>query len=123
MDRDKQIEEIKNVLIHTCKRIRTREDDIMQDYYAKALYNAGYRKSSEVTREIFEEIEENLNNLIKYYKEKSKYVTEIEYSEFEEMYCDIKIRTFEGRLLKIAELKKKYIGKDTNVTTNTEDGK
>lgn len=43
----KQIEEIKNVLMHTCKRIRTREDDIMQDQYAKALYNANYRKQIE----------------------------------------------------------------------------
>ena len=49
---EKQIEEIKNVLIHTCKRIRTREDDIMQDHYAKALYNAGYRKQSENTVEL-----------------------------------------------------------------------
>lgn len=80
-------------------------------------------KASDVAEEIFAEIEQNLNNLIRYYKEKRKYVTEIEYSEFEQMYCDIKIRTFEERLLKIAELKKKYIGKDTNVTTNTEEGK
>ena len=50
MSREKQIKEIKNVLIHTCKRIRTREDDIMQDQYAKSLYNAGYRKQSEVIR-------------------------------------------------------------------------
>lgn len=42
-----QIEEIKNVLINTCKRIRSLDDDIMQDQYAKALYNAGYRKQSE----------------------------------------------------------------------------
>ena len=45
--KEKQIEEIKNVLIHTCKRIRTRDEDLMQDRYAEALYNAGYRKQSE----------------------------------------------------------------------------
>ena len=76
---------------------------------AKYLYNAGYRKASEVAREIFEEIEGNLNNLVAYYKEKRKYVTEIEYSEFEQRYCDIKIRTFEERLLKMSKLKKKYM--------------
>lgn len=68
-------------------------------------YNDG---KSELASEIFAEIEENLNNLIRYYKEKREYVTEIEYSELEQRYCDIKIRTFEERLLKIAELKKKY---------------
>ena len=64
---------------------------------------------SEVEK-IFEEIEENLHNLIKYYKEKRRYVTEVDYSEFEQIYCDVKIRTFEERLLKIAQIKKKYIG-------------
>lgn len=44
MDKEKQIEEIKSVLIRTCKRIRTYEEDYMQSQYAKALYNAGYRK-------------------------------------------------------------------------------
>lgn len=68
-------------------------------------YNDG---KTELASEIFAEIEENLNNLIRYYKEKREYVTEIEYSELEQRYCDIKIRTFEERLLKIAELKKKY---------------
>jgi hypothetical protein len=64
----------------------------------------------EEKREIFEEIEENLKNLIRYYKEKRKYVTEVDYNELEQRYCDIKIRTFEERLLKIADLKKKHIG-------------
>lgn len=66
------------------------------------------KANQELAREIFAEIEENLNNLIRYYKKKREYVTEIEYSELEQRYCDIKIRTFEERLLKIAELKKKY---------------
>lgn len=63
-----------------------------------------------VASEILAEIEEDLNNLIKYYKEKRKYVTEVDYNELEQLCCDIKIRTFEERLLKIAELKKKYTG-------------
>ena len=68
------------------------------------------KATQEVAREIFEEIKTNLNNLIRYYKEKRKYVTEVDYNEAEQRYCDIKIITFEERLLKIAELKKKYIG-------------
>ena len=105
MNRDKQIEEMKQIIYENTE-FDTMWDEI--EASAKALYNAGYRKASEVAREIFEELEQNLNNLIRYYKEKRKYVTEIEYSELEQRYCDIKIRTFEERLLKIAELKKKY---------------
>ena len=48
MSREKQIEEIKNVLIKTHKRARSGQDDYMQDRYAEAFYNAGYRKQSEV---------------------------------------------------------------------------
>lgn len=73
-----------------------------QEFVAKA--------KQEVAREIFEELKEDLNNLINYYEEKRKYVTEIDYNELEQLYCDMKIKTFEERLLKIAELKKKYIG-------------
>ena len=57
MNKDKQIDEIKKVLIKTHKRTRSPREDDMQDRYAEALYNAGYCKSSYVAREIFEEIE------------------------------------------------------------------
>lgn len=124
LNRDKQIEEMAwlKCCCHSNKGIcgidgKPCDLDCGSYHEAEALYTAGYRKSQDVAEEIFAEIEENLNNLIRYYKEKRKYVTEIEYSELEQRYCDIKIRTFEERLLKIAELKKKYIGKDTNVTT------
>ena len=43
----KQIEEIKEILIKTCKRTRSMQEDYMQDRYAEALCNAGYRKQSE----------------------------------------------------------------------------
>lgn len=42
-----QIEEIKAVLVRTCKRVRTMQEDHMQDRYAEAIYTAGYRKQSE----------------------------------------------------------------------------
>lgn len=44
---NKQIEEIKAVLVRTCKRVRTMQEDHMQDRYAEALYTADYRKQSE----------------------------------------------------------------------------
>lgn len=58
MNKDKQIEEIKKVLIKTCKRVRTAQENYMQDRYAEELYNAGYRKASEVAMEVFEYLEE-----------------------------------------------------------------
>lgn len=56
MSREKQIEEIKKVLIRTCKRVRTYQEDYMQDRYAESLYKAGYRKAPEFAAEIFAEI-------------------------------------------------------------------
>ena len=66
-------------------------------YATRAIYK-GYRKSSEVAREIFEEIEEKGKvdePIVEYYI--------LSYSE-------------------LAELKKKYIGEDTNVTTKESEG-
>ena len=108
MSRDKQIEEMRKDLIEIFDEEYNKRRIITADFTAIHLTAKDYRKASEVAEEIFAEIEQNLNNLIRYYKVKRKYVTEIEYSEFEQRYCDIKIRTFEERLLKIAELKKKY---------------
>lgn len=45
--KQEQIEEIKQVLIKTCKRCRSFEEDYMQSKYAEVLYNAGYRKIPE----------------------------------------------------------------------------
>ena len=95
MSRDKQIDEM-------AKEIYSEYDCVIPcqscAYYryancrdvksAEKLYNAGYRKSTEVAEEIFGEIE--------------KFISPYRYPI-------------------IAELKKKYIGKDTNVNTKTED--
>ena len=56
MTKQEQIEEIKQVLIKTCKRCRTFEEDYMQSKYAEALYNAGYRKVDDVRKETAKEI-------------------------------------------------------------------
>ena len=57
---------------------------------AEALYNAGYRKASEVAREIFEEIEEAIDSCV---------VTE----HFKGSYFELN-----KFMLGLAELKKKY---------------
>lgn len=51
MTKQEQIEEIKQVLIKTCKRCRSFEEDYMQSKYAEALYNAGYGNVSEYRTE------------------------------------------------------------------------
>ena len=56
MNRDKQIEELAEVL---WEYNRTRDDDAIAlgESLAEYLLDAGYRKASDVAREIFEEIE------------------------------------------------------------------
>ena len=63
MTKQEQIEEIKQVLIKTCKRCRTFEEDYMQSKYAEALYNAGYRKVDDVRKETAKEIFKKVVNI------------------------------------------------------------
>ena len=93
MSRDKQIDEMAKIIDDNHGFIVSSVET------AEALYNAGYRKASDLAEEIFAEIEK---------------VAEV------------------GRIMnacaivsldELDEIKKKYIGKDTNVTTNTEEGK
>ena len=63
MTKQEQIEEIKQVLIKTCKRCRTFEEDYMQSKYAEALYNAGYRKVDDVRKETAKEIFQKVVNI------------------------------------------------------------
>ena len=85
-------------------------DGVLNRYQAvKNLSKMGYRKASDIARKIFGEIERTLDN----YHSACCPIGEIETYSY-----------YEGGLEKaIAELKKKYIGEDINVTTNTEDGK
>ena len=64
--------------------------------FAKQLYNAGYRKDSDVAREIFEEIEI--------------------------MHCSDGYHYFISKF-RYDELKKKYLGKDINVSTKESEDK
>ena len=115
MSRDKQIEEMAKIRPYGCEGSCKRCSKCDEWMYAERIYNAGYRKASDleaeiadlnaiaeqyrkqfeeartdVAREIFEEIEDVLNNI--------GYFDEIDFKA----------------------LKNKYIGKDTNVTTKTE---
>ena len=75
------------------------------------LYNAGYRKSTDLAEEIFAEIGEELDHWGALVEQDNS-----DYGELVEL-------VLEDIICVIAELKKKYIGKDTNVTTNKEEGK
>jgi hypothetical protein len=88
--RDKQIEEMAEFLYNNRPWPELWEEDA-QDI-AKVLCNAGYRKKSDVAREIFEEIEDVINNI--------GYFDEIDFRS----------------------LKKKYLGEDINAPTKESEG-
>lgn len=65
MNREKQIKEMAKAIEEA--RIKATDTTNSMNYgfggwYAKELYNAGYRKASDVAREIFEEIERETKN-------------------------------------------------------------
>lgn len=100
-----QIEEMAQAILEAGDNYDTcLEEDCIT--IAELIYNKGYRKASDVAEEIFAEISKASADWGCYCISAFKwgYVT-----------SDVS-RT-------LAELKKKYIGKDTNVTTNTEEGK
>ena len=116
MSRDKQIEEMAKDI--ACK-IAWDDDEIPTlDCLetAKRLYLAGYRKSTDVAEEIFAEIEKiRLKEL-----HKCETLREQE-NEVYRKYWEGGEHSLRQLTYWLNELKKKYIGKDTNVTTNTED--
>jgi hypothetical protein len=62
--RDKQIEEMHNDVKYIYRRFLEDDDcDYLDEYIAVRLYEKGYRKASDVAREIFEEIEDVINNI------------------------------------------------------------
>ncbi len=72
MNRDKQIEEMAKLLEKDCGRCydcdalsKTSVEIACTDYYhANQLYNAGYRKASEVAREIANMLREDLRGFV-----------------------------------------------------------
>ena len=74
MDRDKQIEEMANIINEMDEPNAHYYDEILEQHeafadcftIAKHLYNAGYRKASEIAEEIFAEIEKQTGFFRKY---------------------------------------------------------
>ena len=94
-DKKPYIEEMAKAVCHldrTCDECMT-SFECKAMMYAKRFYEAGYRKASEVAREIFEEIEEELSGLMNEYHKSQRF-------------SDYDVIRY-ARCL-IAELKKKY---------------
>lgn len=107
MSREKQIEEMAEIITSADPYVNCKgqpcstcecQDIVHNCYSAKAIYNAGYRKSTDLAEEIFAEIDEAmLDHASGYIDDHWLYV-------------------------RIAELKKKYIGGDINVLTKDTEG-
>lgn len=69
IEKQEQIEEIKSVLIKTCKRCRTFQEDYMQDAYAEAIYGAGYRKAEKALKVAEKGAEMGISELEQYEEE------------------------------------------------------
>lgn len=62
--REKQIEAIAKAMCGGCPDNKECIHSLCADWYkAESIYNAGYRKQSEVVKEIFEEIDNIISNL------------------------------------------------------------
>ena len=115
MSRDKQIEEMANYCCYPCDLYdegNEGKDCTYCDYKtclcaeaAKALYNAGYRKASEVARAIFEEIEKRIADL-EYRANTPRKTVKVE-----ELKAQVDWILHEVVPSTIAELKRKYMEK------------
>ena len=98
MDKEKQIDEMLEAMNESC-------GSCFGPGEAECIYNAGYRKASEVAREIFEEIEREINDAL---QSNYKVLPLIEQSEALWNRENGKIDALRGIEGYIAELKKKY---------------
>lgn len=66
MEREEQINEIAKIIARRSMAFRNPNVAFMTTAYktANSIYNAGYRKQSEVAREIFDEIERTFKGLL-----------------------------------------------------------
>lgn len=128
MSRDKQIEEKTKVISDicplykeygSCEQCDTELDVDDEPCYWECMANAiiryGYRKASEFAREIFETFRAEMRAEIAR--------NEMLFKEDEDDFYDGRNDAFRTAINCLAELKKKYIGEDTNVLTNTVKGK
>ena len=115
MSRDKQIDEMAKIMCEECAK------DTSPCHYAKAgnmcdsvlkvaefLYNAGYRKASDVAREIFEAFEGEMRSLIE--------VCNDLYNDSDDGYYVGKGDAFFTAIIHLDELIKKKYTEDTKCT-------
>ena len=102
--RDKQIDEMTKVIARRSKAFRNPNIAFMTtaEKTAESLYNAGYRKASDVAREIFEEIEQRIGGL-EYRANTTRKTVKVE-----ELKAQVNWVLHEVVPNTIAELKKKY---------------
>ncbi len=96
LNKDKQIEEMANAIEQArIKAINTtnRMNYGFGGWYAKEIYEKGYRKASEVAEEIFAEIEQQLRGLFDFFRQDD---------------CIRESSAIMLAISEIAELKKKY---------------
>ena len=100
MNRDKQIEEMaKDFENHTCM------SEFQAEIASRMLYAKGYRKSADVAREIFEEIEGSISHIINHKLLECQ--RHYEHNSYTQM-LQAQISILRILLKYIAELKKKY---------------
>ena len=87
--KDKQIKEMEKI-------IQKRDDEAMYASIAHSLYDAGYRKSTDVAEEIFAEIEKALDNSVETEHFKGSWFNMNKFMQ------------------SLAELKKKYTERENN---------
>lgn len=100
MTKDKHIEEMAKVIARRSKDFRNPKIAFMTtaEKTAESIYNAGYRKASDLAREIFEEIEKTAKDAIRF----------CERYGVIPMIREAKISCYKDLICYIAELKKKY---------------
>ena len=100
MSRDKQIEEMASIInlpcSGHCEECPSLDCGCLEKLRAVSLYNAGYRKASDLAEEIFAEIEEELDHWGALVEQDNS-----DYGELVEL-------VLEDIICVIAELKKKY---------------
>ena len=112
MNRDKQIEEMAKdfcALSLPCEECHLYKNRCHAKKYATRAYNAGYRKTSDVVREIFEELLKDITHGLEIARcTRKKFLHSIEKNNIWVYHYDGEIKALEGMECLIAELKKKY---------------
>ena len=123
LNKEKQIEGMANDICKNgkpCSKCSAYPDACKAVHYAERFYNAGYRKASEVAREIFGEIENILAPTISALFMTSETLVDVSKSHISEEKAIKDIRNYLHNAIcskyqlekALAELKKKYTGKE-----------